>query len=52
MNTSIKTKYLEDILTAVKNNQPSKLQEPISKILYAKANNILNKKKEEIIREY
>mgnify|MGYP003675520368 CR=1 FL=1 len=52
MRKSTENKYIEDILTATKKNQPSKLESPVSKILYAKATEILNNMKQEIIRKY
>ena len=52
MDKSTENKYINDILNAAKKNNPSKLEDPVYKILYAKATDILNKKKQEIIREY
>ena len=52
MDKKTETKYYKDIINATKNNKPSKIEEPVSKILYAKAIDILNKKKQEIIRKY
>lgn len=52
MDKKTENKYIKDILTAAKKNQPANITDPLSKILYAKATDILNKKKQEIIREY
>lgn len=52
MDKNTESKYIKDILDAAKKNNPSKLEDPVYKILYAKATDILKKKKEEIIREY